>query len=160
MMWREEKCQMSHRDRIIDAAVFVLLLVAVSVVTLQLFHMQALESLVEGDQSSDMRAYILEMQGLDSGYSFPYPIFFKISAFLSLFASPEFAVALATMLLNSLAVVFVKLSLNSWVLPVCESSCGVLKKKWLTGVFLSLLSVSLFFISMLYPPPSGCSFCP
>ena len=152
-MRKDEKTQAFHRDGLIDAVVFVLLLTAVSVVTLQLFHTQALASLSGGDQSeSDMKAYILEMQGLDSGYSFPYPVFFKIAAFLNLFATPVFAVALATMLLNSLAVVFVKLALNGLVLPECENCEGVLKKRWLTGILLSLVSVSLFFISMLYPP--------
>lgn len=59
-----------------------------------------------------MKAYILEMQGLDSGYSFPYPILFKLGAFFYLFTTPEFAMALATMVLNSGAVVITKIALN------------------------------------------------
>ena len=150
-MQKDGKYQALHRDRIIDAVVFALMLMAVSAVTLYLFHMQTLGSPEKG-YHSDMKAYILEMQGLDSGYSFPYPVFFKIAAFIHLFTSPELAVALATMLLNSLAIVFVKLALNRMVLPECGSCGGILKRKWLTGILLSLLSVSLFFISMLYPP--------
>lgn len=150
-MLKDGKYQASHRDRIIDAVVFVLLLTAVSAVTLHLFHLQTLGSPEEG-YHSDMKAYILEMQGLDSGYSFPYPVFFKLAAFIHLFTSPEFAVALATMLLNSLAIVFVKLALNGLILPKCENCGGILKKRWLTGILISLVSVSLFFISMLYPP--------
>lgn len=64
----EEKNQ--RRNRIIDAAVFAVLLAVVSAVTLYLFYGQT-----QWDVDSDMEAYILEMQGLESGYSFPYLYF-------------------------------------------------------------------------------------
>ena len=126
--------------RIADAGVFILLLTAVSAVTLALFYRQC-----RGEIHSDMKAYILEMQGLDSGYSFPYPVFFKLSALVHLFASPELAVAVAAMALNSLAMGVTKGALNRMVLPF-------LRKGLLPRVMVSLLSLSLFFISMLYPP--------
>lgn len=151
-MQKDGKYQVFRRDRLIDAVVFILLLVAVSAVMLHLFYLQTLGSPEEG-YHSDMKAYILEMQGLESGYRYTYPVFFKIAAFIHLFTAPELAVALATMLLNSLAIVFVKLALNRMVLPECGNCGGILKREWLTGILLSLLSVSLFFISMLYPPP-------
>ena len=144
-MDREPEKRPAGRDRIIDALVFTVILAAVSAVTLTLFYKQTLGSPQKG-YHSDMKAYILEMQGLDSGYSFPYPVFFKTAAFFHLFASPELSVALAAMLLNSLAVVIVKLALNRLVLR------GVSKGYWLAGVWVSLLTVSLFFISMLFPP--------
>lgn len=132
-----------RKDRIIDGAIFAALLVAVSAVSLQLFYMQTL-----GGVDSDMKAYILEMQGLDSGYSFPYPVFFKLAALVHLFTPPELSVAIALVLMNGIAMVVTKLALsrlvwdsyNSRVLP------------WHKGVALSFLAVSLFFISMLYPP--------
>lgn len=119
------------------------LLAAVSAVTFTLFYRQVMGS--PGHYPSDMAAYILEMQGLDSGYSFPYPVFFKLSAFIHLFAGAELSVAIATMLLNSLAIVITKASLNRMVLQD-DRSC------WWEGILVSLLAVSLFFISMLYPP--------
>ena len=131
------------RDRIIDWAVFLALLAAVSAVTLVLFYRQAAGS--PGYYPSDMKAYILEMQGLDSGYSFPYPVFFKLSAFIHLFAGPELSVAIATMLLNSLAIVITKVSFDHMLL-----SDG--KRRLWEGVAVSLFSAALFFISMLYPP--------
>ncbi len=131
------------RDRIIDWAVFLALLAAVSAVTLVLFYRQTLGS--PERYPSDMKAYILEMQGLDSGYSFPYPVFFKLSAFIHLFAGAELSVALAAMLLNSLAIVITKISFHHLLL-----SGG--KRRWWEGIAVSLLAVSLFFISMLYPP--------
>ncbi len=164
-MNRTEKNQ--RRTRAIDAAVFAVLLALASAVTLRLFYGQTY-----WDVESDMAAYILEMQGLESGYSFPYPVFFKLAALIHLFASPELSVAMATMLLNGLAMVVTKLALNYLALPGLEEGFGTRAARrrdggkawaqgvgegaavwrWLPRVMISLLTVSLFFISMLYPP--------
>lgn len=156
-----------RRIRVIDAAAFTALLALASAVTLQLFYGQTY-----WDVDSDMAAYILEMQGLESGYSFPYPVFFKLAALIHLFASPELSVALATMLLNGLAMVVTKLALNYLALPGLEEGLraraarrrdggkarsqgageGAAVWRFLPRVMISLLAVSLFFLSMLYPP--------
>ena len=142
-----------NRDKIIDTIVFLILLAVVSALTLTLFYRQTLGS-PETGYHSDMKAYILEIQGLNTKYDYPYPVFFKLAAFFHLFTTPEFAVALTTMLLNSLAIIFVKLFMNRLILPECQT-CGIriMQKGWTAGVLLSVLAVSLFFISMLYPPP-------
>lgn len=164
-----------YRNRMIDRLVFAVLLAAVSAVTLTLFHRQTLGN--TGWYHSDMKAYILEMQGLESKYSFPYPVFFKFAALIHLLADPELSVALATMLLNSLGIVITKLAFNKLALEELEDAfrlrAGLKTKKpegekrdaalgenagrghdlsWLAGILLSLAAVSLFFISMLYPP--------
>ena len=137
------------RNRIIDGAVFAVLLAAASAVTLTLFYRQTMGS--PAKYHSDMKAYILEMQGLESGYDFPYPVFFKLGAFIHLFAPPELSVAIAAMLLNSLGMVVTKLAFHSFVLKELES--GLRRNiSWLAGVFVSIAAVSLFFVSMLYPP--------
>lgn len=140
--------KMEKRNKIIDILVFLVLLSVVSVITFTLFYNQTRGS--EALYHSDMKAYILEMQGLDSGYSFPYPVFFKISAFFHLFVNPQLAVALATLLLNSGSMVIVKLALNYHVLEQLEE--GFPKCRWLAGVIVSFVSIALFFVSMLYPP--------
>lgn len=208
----------NRRCRIIDGVVFAVLLAAASAVTLTLFYRQTMAG--SSLYRSDMKAYILEMQGLDSGYSFPYPIFFKLSALIHLFVGPELSVAIATMLLNSLAIVVTKLAFNYILLPdlwgcsrsgkrnaavkgntgegvartgntgvgiavkgnagegvartgnaggsdarkgnagvgdaaECNDGKGVVGKggpSWQAGVAISLAVVSLFFISMLFPP--------
>ena len=140
--------KMEKKNKIIDLLVFLVLLSVVSVITFTLFYNQTRGS--EALYHSDMKAYILEMQGLDSGYSFPYPVFFKISAFFHLFVNPQLAVALATLLLNSGAMVIVKLALNYHVLEKLEE--GFPKRKWLAGVIVSFVSIALFFVSMLFPP--------
>lgn len=142
-MSREREKTLNGKTRVLDAVVFLMLLAAVSAVTLTLFHRQTLGS--PQGYHSDMKAYILEMQGLNSKYSFPYPVFFKLSAFIHLFADAELSVAIATMLLNSLAIVITKLAFNRMLLPGG-------KGRWWEGIAVSLLAVSLFFISMLYPP--------
>ena len=138
----------SKKDKWIDRIVFLILLVGVSAVTLFLFNKQTHGN--PGAYHSDMKAYILEMQGLDSGYSFPYPVFFKFAAFLNLFfPEPEFAVAAATMILNSLAILIFKCFLNRMFRKRLYAAVSQ-KTRWLCGIFLSVISVALFFVSMLY----------
>lgn len=131
----------------IDNLFFLVLILAASAITLLLFHWQTISSEL---YHSDMKAYILEIQGLNDVYSYPYPVFFKIAAFISLFEGPEFSVALATMILNGLAMAIIKYFLNRIALERLENSLA--KCKWLAGVLISLASISLFFISMLFLP--------
>lgn len=162
---RKEDCMnctetMRKKNRFIDWAVFTVVLVLFSALTLTLFGRQ-----VYGDLEhyhSDMKAYILEMQGLDSGYSFPYPVFFKLAALIHFAASPEMAVAISAMLLNSLSLVITKLAFNRLLCgdgrKMASGSTGTDKGGEDTGlsvpvgIAVSLFSASLFFISMLYPP--------
>lgn len=146
------------RNRFIDTVVFLAVLVLLSAVTLTLFRRQVYGDLEHYD--SDMKAYILEMQGLDNRYSFPYPVFFKLAALIHLVSSPEMAVAIAAMLLNSLGIVVTKLAFNRLVYEQ-ETAQETGRKgfglpetgvPWHVGVAISLLAASLFFISMLYPP--------
>ncbi|MBP3204458.1 MAG: hypothetical protein J6M66_03435 [Lachnospiraceae bacterium] len=140
--------RVEHR---IDVGIFALLWLSVSAISFCLFYRQCVESMLgNGLFPSDMRAYILRMQGIDSGYSFPYPVFFWISALLDLALRPEAAVALATTLLNGLGMILTKWALN-------QMAYGRLRRlfpdwKWLGGACISVLSISLFFLSMVYPP--------
>ena len=95
---------------ICDWAVFGILLAAYTAVTFYLFYHQSIGN--ENWFHSDVKAYILEMQGLDSGYDFPYPIFFKLGAFFDFFLSPEMAITIALTILNSGAVAVMKVYLN------------------------------------------------
>lgn len=151
----------------IDIAVFGFLVAIASAVTFRLFYRQCVESLLgTGLYHSDMKAYILEMQGLDSGYSFPYPILFKLAAAIHLVTSSldtgeELAMALATMLLNSAAMIALKVMLDKHVGPdlrramaagSAKLSGGRNGKEWIPGVITGIVAVSLFFVSMVYPP--------
>ena len=138
-------------DEATDYGIFAVLLLGVLAVTLTLFYRQCVESMAgSGLYHSDMKAYILEMQGLDSGYSFPYPILFKTAAFFHLFTTPELAMALATMLLNGMAILIAKLLLNR--LAYRELSERFSERRWIAGLCISFVAIGLFFISMVYPP--------
>lgn len=141
--------KIDKRDKFIDALVFGGLFTLAAIVTFTLFYRQTFGS-PETGYHSDMKAYILEMQGLDSGYSFPYPVFFKLGALIHLFTGPELAVALATTILNSLAMIVTKVSLNR--LAQKELANAMPKYRWVAGVLISVVAVALFFVSMLYTP--------
>lgn len=145
-----------NRKNFIDIAAFAVLVVIVSAVTLWLFYRQCVESIAgTGLYHSDMKAYILEMQGLDSGYSFPYPILFKLAAGIhlltgSLTTGAELAMAFSTMLLNSAAMIALKVMLDRHV--GAELQKAMPHNTWLPGVLTGSAAVSLFFVSMVYPP--------
>lgn len=154
-MDRRERKRFSNRDLVIDITVFVILLMIASAILLDLFYKQAtIIHTYNPDDSykSDMKAYIEEIQGIDSGYSFPYPVYFKTAALINLFATPEFSVALAAMLFNALGIVIVKVMLNRFVRKEYAAGSGGENPFWLKGILTSLMAVSLFFISMLFPP--------
>lgn len=140
----------------IEILVFAALVVIASAVTGWLFYRQCVESMLgTGLYHSDMKAYILEMQGLDSGYSFPYPILFKLAAAIHLvtgssIGGAELAMALATMLLNSGAMIALKVMLDKHV--GAELQKAMPGKPWLPGILTGTVAVSLFFVSMVYPP--------
>lgn len=121
----------------IEISVFAALVAIASAVTFWLFYRQCVESMLgTGLYHSDMKAYILEMQGLDSGYSFPYPVLFKLAATIHLVTASftggaELAMALATMLLNSGAMIALKVMLDKHVgAKLQEAMPG---KPWLPG---------------------------
>lgn len=136
----------------IDRCVFALGLAAYTVLLFTLFYRQTLGNV--NYYHSDMKAYILEMQGLDSGYSFPYPLFFKLGALFHLFLNnPELSIALAVTVLNSLSPLVLKYYMNKILIGECEekgSDTG--RKQLLLGCFITVCVFSVFFVSMVYPP--------
>lgn len=144
------------RERLWDLIIFCPLFFIAFVVTYRLFLHQALE---EGSLfPSDMKAYILEIQGLNDTYSFPYPILFWTAKVIKLFTTPERAMALATALLNGLAMIALKWEMNKAILwnPAGRISAGGPKENsfhlLLEGILISVVSIALFFVSMLILP--------
>ena len=148
-----------NRNRWIDVIVFGVLFVVYTVIMFQLFYNQTLGN----DQyyPSDMKAYILEMQGLNTKYSFPYPVFFKLGALFHVFIqSPELCIALAACVLNSLGLIFLKYYLDKGVTRTAQRLAGESatdfenwnKKRLYMGLLTSGVSVAMFFVSMLFLP--------
>jgi len=141
----------SKRYYVIDWAVFAVLLIIVSAVTLTLFYRQAVYPDI---YLADVYWYMLEVEGVETGLTFPYPIYFKLSKLIALAVGTELAVAICTMLFNGMALVAIKSAMNKLVLPILEISLESRWGKngaWVGGIVVSFLSVSLFFVSMLYP---------
>lgn len=122
--------------------VFSILLLIYLIVTLFLFHRQSVS--YSGRYVSDIQPYIAEMQGLSSGYDFPYPLLFMLGRFFLFFTTPQHAMAFAVTLLNGLTAPALKLFFDD-ALETSEDTSG---KK---AVVSSLLVFSLLFASMLYP---------
>lgn len=137
------------REQVADMLVFTILLIVYTGVMYTLFHRQVFGN--PNSYHSDMKAYILEMQGLDSGYSFPYPLFFQLGAlFHLLIESPEIAIAAALTLLNSLSPLILKYYITKDVESgVREVSA---RRKLALHIGISLAVFSIFFVSMLFPP--------
>lgn len=157
-MRQQAKQQTESKDskNYIGEVLFAAMVLIASAVTFYLFYHQCVENMKgPGLYHADMKAYILAMQGLDSGYSFPYPILFKLAALIHLFTKhlptgAELAMALATLLLNSAAMVCLKVMLDKHVGEQLQHALP--GKKWLADVLIGTVAVSLFFVSMVYPP--------
>lgn len=102
-----------------------------------LFYLFYNQCLLHDDFSyySDVRAYILEIQGLESGYSFPYPIFFETSRLLSLIMPVYLAIPIVLTVLNTLGVV---------------ATYFYLKKQNCSKVVAVIGCFAIFLVSMIY----------
>ncbi len=135
---------MTHKKKLLiyNYLFFSVLLLLYMAVTLFLFHRQSVS--YDGKYASDIHPYIAEMQGIDSGYDFPYPILFLTGRFFSLFTPPHHAMALAITFLNALTAPVLKYYLDKFLNVPAAVSC----KK---GILSSLSVFSMLFVSMLYP---------
>ena len=127
---------------------FVVLTIFYSFIMFVLFYRQCVE--YQGLYLSDMKAYIQEAQGVDSGYSFPYPIMFWIARVFMVCMSPQLAMACTVTMLNTFSLILVKFYMDIYVKDMLEKAGRKWNVKW--DIMISVLSVSLLFVSMLYAP--------
>ena len=105
-------------DSRLDRIIFSTLLSFYTLTMFILFYRQA-----AGQCFSDMEAYILEIQGLDSGYSFPYPLFFTLGKCFNRFLQdPNLSISLAAALLNCLSPIFLRHYLDDTVQVTPQTS--------------------------------------
>lgn len=135
-------------EKVIDRCVFGILLVMYSVLMLVLFYRQTIG--YQGMYLSDMEAYILETQGLESGYEFPYRFLFWLSRIWMLFVSPQAAVAFSTMLLNSFSVLLLKYYFEKTLKIYALRQRATWNYFWDAAV--NVMVFALFFVSMYYGP--------
>lgn len=130
------------RNSMQDFMLFGVLLLVYLMITLLLFHRQTV--CYAGLYLSDMVPYVAEIEGLDSGYQYPYPILFLTGRFFMLFTSPKHAMAMAVTLWNGLTPIALKYYFDKF-LQVREA--GNSRR----GMLSTLLVFSLLLVSMLYP---------
>lgn len=128
--------------------VFVLCLIGYTALMYRLFYLQAIHCEIKDSYISDIKAYLQTILGLESGYDFPYPIYFTLGKFFLLFTNVAVAGALAATLLNSLGVVILFYYMQKALREYAE---GTVFQKY-TGFLASFLSFGMFFVSMLYLP--------
>lgn len=112
-----------------------------TLVTLVLFHRQTV--FYNGDYNSDMLPYVRHMQGIDTGYEFPYPIMFWLGKFFWLFVNPRMAMAFSVTALNALTVPFLKYYVDRYIRRFREWNMK-------TAVFSTVLTFTMLFVSMLF----------
>ena len=134
--------------KVADFILFAFLLIILAYFFGQLVYAQSLYAGKEGGYFSDIYAYMQEMQGIDSGYSFPYPIFFLTGRFFDLFLPIEMAVTLAEVLFNSLAILITKYYLEKYI------SESVKKITW-QHFAITLSIFACFLMSMWWLPRFG-----
>ncbi|MCR5441233.1 MAG: hypothetical protein K6E66_03895 [Lachnospiraceae bacterium] len=129
-------------------AAYFLLLAAYTVLLFVLFRNQAyhLEYQYYG---SDVDAYILEMLGIDSGFDFPYPVYFMLGKFLALFSTVHMGAALSATILNSVSPAVLSYFMLKELAPLVPEKN---KNRAAYEGFILLVTYSIFFVSMLYPP--------
>ena len=125
-----------------------LLLASYTCLLFVLFKNQAFhtEYLVYG---SDVDAYLLEMRGIDSGFDFPYPIYFLLGRFFALFSNVNMGAALSATILNSLSPAFLAYYMLKYLSGLVPSK-NVNRRAFECFILIAVYSV--FFVSMLYPP--------
>jgi hypothetical protein len=139
----------ANYSRFADILLFIFLLCLLTMLQTWFFYRQATGN--PNYYHSDVKAYIKTMLGQETIYSFPYPIFFWFCAFWNLFMSPEAAVAVGTALLNASSMIVVKIAFQRMAGRNLSNLMG--RFGILAGPIISLLSLSLFYVSMLLPPP-------
>ncbi len=127
---------------------YILLLAAYTCLLFVLFKNQAFhtEYLVYG---SDVDAYIQEMQGIDSGFDYPYPVYFMLGKFFALFGGVRMGAALSATILNSIAPAVLSYYMLKYLAPLVPEKD---KNRRAFEGFILIAAYSVFFVSMLYPP--------
>ena len=105
---------------------------------------------------SDIDAYLLEMQGLDSGFDFPYPIYFGLAKLFIPVFGLEAAATISLSVLNTLAVVvlFFELyrTLGREILVPAGGEQLTGRSRALRGFLLLFACFAMFLVSMLFAP--------
>lgn len=123
-----------------------LLVLVLAGLVLFLTYNQAVSALTDGyNYKSDILAYMKEAQGIDSGYSFPYPIMFWCIALLNLFLPIEWASAVVVACFQCASFALLRHYFQKYLRKVCPE----LKAGW-QQVLTTLAAFGILFYSMIF----------
>lgn len=146
--------EMNGKEKIIDIVFFTVCASIMLLLCWHLFYGQSVR--LDGRYLSDMYAYVLYIQGVSVGLSFPYPVFFLTAKviykifFRHHFLGPELGIAIATLLFYALLILVVKYILNIILYEKIADALG--ERKSIAGPVITVLSFSVLIVSMLYLP--------
>lgn len=140
--------QIDRRAKYIAGAVFAICLIGYTTLMYRLFYLQAIHCATRELYFSDIKAYLETILGLECDYDFPYPIYFWLGRFFLLFTNVAVAASLAAALLNSLGVVLLLYYMWKYLKKYDTGNIFCANM----GIFIVLLTFSVFFVSMLYLP--------
>ncbi|MCM1044048.1 MAG: hypothetical protein NC417_00920 [Candidatus Gastranaerophilales bacterium] len=127
-----------------DKFLFAILLLVYSALTLYLFTMQCYQV---PEFEADMPAYVRTVQGVETDYKYPYPLFFILAKGISWFCGAPLAVAIVTTALNSFAICIAR----NYMGRMRDSFFAERKGKGV-DIMLTFLTFALFLLGNLYSP--------
>lgn len=139
-----------------DRVLFSVLLLLYTGVMLYLFWMQCYEV---PDFVSDMPEYVNQVRGIKGDYEFPYPLFFTMAKLFALFMDVPAAVAVVTVLLNSLGVCVAKHYMGRRLGELLwEDGVPEGRQRTLFDLAVTFMTFSLFLLGNLYSPKNTAFF--
>ena len=137
-----------NKAKYVKQTIYIISISMYSILMFILFYRQCIG--YNGLYLSDMEAYINEIIGIGSNYTFPYPLMFSIGKIFALFFNANIALALTITLLNTLSVIALKWFIEHFVKCEFEKRNKIYSIKW--DYLIIFLTYTLFFISMLHIP--------
>ena len=134
----------------VDILFFAALAITLSVFFFRLVYCQTIYAGRQDGYPSDILAYMQTIQGIDSGYSFPYPLFFWLGRFFCLFMPIDYAVTWVEVILNLLAIVATKFYFEKLVKKQYPDTDSLVRH-----LAISFITVSCFMLSMWWLPRFG-----
>lgn len=128
-------------NKVLDTVFFLLLWGIYTGLMFLLFHRQTVN--YAGGYESDMKSYVLYIQGVNTGNPYAYPVMFSLAKVFALVLDPAWAVAFAVTCLNALTPLGLKIYMGR-----------ILHRKGIYGkdLLLSLAVFAILFVSMLFWP--------
>lgn len=132
-----------------EYVLFGFLLMVLAGLTLYLTYNQAwyaANNMTDVAYHSDILAYMKEAQGIDSGYSFPYPVMFVLTKLLHLVLSMEWAIALVITGLHAGSFVLLRHYFRKYLQKTVSGELAAWKQCGVTLAAFFVLFYSMIFV--------------